>query len=57
MPHPSFCFFKIRIPQSEIIFPLSSVVFPHALYLLQQMTAQRLDLMTPKAHDAKLDQS
>ncbi|PNV86461.1 MAG: hypothetical protein C0610_06580 [Desulfobacteraceae bacterium] len=27
------------------------------LYLLQQMTAKRSDLMTPKAHDAKLDES
>jgi hypothetical protein len=38
--------YRLKNPQSTI-----------SLYLLQQMTAKRLDPMTPKAHDAKLDES
>ena len=45
-------FFEIRNPQSAIRNPQSAIyILFSVLYRLQQMTAKRSDLMTPKAND------
>ncbi len=48
---------RLHLPSERSSIPCGSGFLAAILYLFQQMTAKRSDLMTQKAYDAKLDES